>query len=404
MSHRGVVAEHASTASFLWLQRSLLARAPHVALRHLERVDARLLAHLRGLEIAGDFGWEAARLGLGNADGGTSFVLGYLAFGQERSDRVAGTLRLAFAEPCFEAGLLDALRWLDPHRVSIHLETLRAHENPGVRRLVLAARAFHRLVDEQEVASALGTQDVSVRKVAMEAAGALRMRGLTGQIEAMCHAPEPELAMTAALSLAMLDRPRPLMQGFDSLMTHPSLSADGVRIIEIAFRFCSHDWAVDMIRRLAADGASTRMALLAVGTWGDPATMPWLLRQVEGPYARQAGEAYALMTGADLQLLDLHRDPPESSPEPDDPADTELPWPDAEALHDHWQRINKVYQPGRRYLAGTPADAVVASRLLRSGYQRQRRAAALELSARDPQATLFPVEARADHQSEWLGS
>ncbi|WAC72249.1 TIGR02270 family protein [Roseateles sp. SL47] len=402
--HRGVVAEHASSASFLWLQREVQVRAPHVAVRHLARVDGRLLAHLRGLELAGHCGWDTARRGLSDADAGVCFVLGYLAFGQGDEERMVGALRLALADPRFEAGVLDALRWLEVGRVGPRLQPFLHHEHPTIRRLMLAARCFHRMVDDAEVGAALTMPDVSVRITAVETAGALRMRALRPQVDLLSRDSHPGLGLAATLALAALGDAGPLMQRFHTMLSDPASEPLLARAIPAVFQFCTADWAVSTIRRLAADSAATRLALLAVGTWGDPATMPWLLSLLEGPQARQVGEAYALMTGVDLRWLDLHRDPPDAEGEPDEPMDAELPWPDADAVRGHWKQIAHNFRPGVRYLAGQPVTRASAVRLLRDGYQRQRLSAAWALMAQDPDARLFPVHARADLQAGWLRS
>ena len=51
----------------------------------------------------------------------------------------------------------------------------------------------------------------------------------------------------------------------------------------------------------------------AVGLLGDPVSLPWLIQQMRDmPHARVAGEAFSLITGADLALLDLElRDSPD---------------------------------------------------------------------------------------------
>ena len=58
-----VISQHAEEASFLWLLRDGAVRDPHYSLKDLAKLDGRVEAHLDGLRIAGEAGWEV----MGNA-------------------------------------------------------------------------------------------------------------------------------------------------------------------------------------------------------------------------------------------------------------------------------------------------------------------------------------------------
>jgi uncharacterized protein (TIGR02270 family) len=61
-----------------------------------------------------------------------------------------------------------------------------------------------------------------------------------------------------------------------------------------------------VIRQLVQNPAQRRIGIEALGLLGDPVSVPWLIQQMSDlPYARVAGEAFSLITGADLALLDL---------------------------------------------------------------------------------------------------
>ena len=53
-----VIDQHAEDAAFLWHQRDAAVRAAHYQLTHLARWDDRVDAHLDGLRIAGEDGWQ----------------------------------------------------------------------------------------------------------------------------------------------------------------------------------------------------------------------------------------------------------------------------------------------------------------------------------------------------------
>jgi uncharacterized protein (TIGR02270 family) len=126
---------------------------------------------------------------------------------------------------------------------------------------------------------------------------------------------------------------------------------------------------------------------------------------------RLAGEAFSMMTGVDLAYIDLDRRPSaglETGPN-DDPADPDieldpdnwLPWPDPERVAKWWAGQRGGYAPGTRYLLGEPITPESLAEILRSGRQRQRTAAALELTIRTG-AMLFETRARGQWQQQRL--
>ena len=53
-----IIIQHAEDAAFLWLLRDAAVTQPHYDLDDLAELDNRVEAHLDGLRIAGDAGWE----------------------------------------------------------------------------------------------------------------------------------------------------------------------------------------------------------------------------------------------------------------------------------------------------------------------------------------------------------
>ena len=53
-----IVTQHAEEAAFLWLLRDGAVRVPHYQLPDLAKLDGRVEAHLDGLRVNGDPGWE----------------------------------------------------------------------------------------------------------------------------------------------------------------------------------------------------------------------------------------------------------------------------------------------------------------------------------------------------------
>jgi uncharacterized protein (TIGR02270 family) len=167
-------------------------------------------------------------------------------------------------------------------------------------------------------------------------------------------------------------------------------------------------------KKLSQNLPQRRSAIITAGAIGDPEFIPWLIDQMKIlPLARPAGEAFTVITGVDLAYRDLERKPPEdfqSGPTEDpndenvemDPDDN-LPWPEPALVQKWWQGNQGQFQSGVRHLLGKPMTPEWLKIVLRDGRQRQRAAAALELTIRQPGQPLFNVAATGFRQQQILG-
>ncbi|HEY5911072.1 MAG TPA: hypothetical protein VJA21_10760, partial [Verrucomicrobiae bacterium] len=88
MINEVVVEQHAEEAAFLWTQRDRAVAAPNYRLKDLARLDERVEAHLDGLRIAGQFGWQLCQKALQEPGPGEVFAAAVLAFGGVDSERI----------------------------------------------------------------------------------------------------------------------------------------------------------------------------------------------------------------------------------------------------------------------------------------------------------------------------
>ena len=175
------------------------------------------------------------------------------------------------------------------------------------------------------------------------------------------------------------------------------------------------------LAQLANHQETARFAMMGAGLTGDPRYLPALLDRMQLPeLARVAGEAFEWITGlyifeASLELLNevevpdieaLEREA-ESGDEDDEDGDEEdtlhaddreLVVPDMEKMLPWWEANKQRFAQDTRYFCGLTAGTEADSMLLRTGRQRYRHQAAINLALRSPSAPLFDVRAPARRQ------
>src|SRR5262245_39750913 len=75
-----VVERHAEEAAFLWTTRDRAVHSANYSLKDLSGLDERVEAHLDGLRVAGQFGWQLCEQVLNKDEPGRIFAVGVLAF------------------------------------------------------------------------------------------------------------------------------------------------------------------------------------------------------------------------------------------------------------------------------------------------------------------------------------
>src|SRR5688500_10746299 len=92
--NQATVETHAGEAAFLWTLRARAVPAPHYKLKHLAKLDARVIAHLQGLRTAGAAGWRAAQEQLAQLDPDALRVAAYVAFDRQDPKDMSRVLQL----------------------------------------------------------------------------------------------------------------------------------------------------------------------------------------------------------------------------------------------------------------------------------------------------------------------
>ena len=405
------VLQHAEEASFLAVLRDYAQRAPHYDLDDLDKLDNRIDAHLDGLRIAGTSGLETLLAQLSPHAIGELFasvVLAFEAGNAQVLSRLSEHLRSAVET---ERGYLMALGWLDWERVSPWIERMLASPEPLFRRLGLAACGMHRRDPGPALLAGLSHADPSVLARAARTAGELRRRDLMPAIRAHRQHQDAATRFWANWATAQMgdeEALEPLRQFAEQAGEFQ------YRALCVWLAWQKREYSIAWIRQLMQNPEQRRIGIQAVGLLGDPVSVPWLIQQMSDlPHARVAGEAFSLMTGADLALLDLElQDLPDFDAGPnDDPEDSNvvmdpdenLPWPDPQLIAAWWQAHAGDFQAGVGYVLGLQQSESSYRQALVRGQQRQRIAAACGMARLRPTEVLFPTSAPAWRQKALLG-
>jgi uncharacterized protein (TIGR02270 family) len=406
-----VVRQHANEGADLYASRSRLARAPHGSLFDLRRMDGRLAAHLDGLSVAAEEGWRFCEALLEDRSPGATFVAAVRAIEAKQQQWLDRCFALARAAPETRDGLISAFGWLERSCLQGIVVGLLRSADPFSRMVGVAACGMHRVDPGLATGGWLQDADPVVRARALRAAGETGCAKVLAACTAALAADDPGCRFWAAWSATLLgDRGlalNALARAGLALGPHQS------RGFDLALQAIGPEAAHATLQQLAADPAQIRWLIRGSGVAGDPTYVPWLIGQMtKDEMARLAGEAFALITGADLETLQLDRPRPadvQSGPNenPDDEnvemdPDEGLPWPDPERVRQWWGGNASRFPGGTRSFVGAPVTRSHCLEVLKNGYQRQRTLAARYLCLLEPGTPLFNTSAPSWRQQKLL--
>jgi uncharacterized protein (TIGR02270 family) len=406
-----IIYQHATDAAHLYNVRAVQAVAPHVKLHHLKRFDDRLAAHLDGIAVAGEWGRIACNETLEAAEVGALFVSMVCALTELRTDQLETLLALAEAVPESRSELDAAFAWVEAKTLRGIVAALLTSRSPMRRAFAVGACSAHRVDPGVVTAKLTEHPDQNIRARAFRAAGELGRRELVSASASSIGDEEPACAFWAAWAAVMLGDREVALDYLASLALAPNpFRAAAWQLTLLAL---PAQRSLEVLKQVARDAEQIRWLIRGTGFAGDPVYVPWLINQMASePLARLAGEAFSLITGADLAWLDLERKPPESfegGPD-DDPhnaniemdMDGGLPWPDPERVRGWWARNESRFVSGQRYFLGAPITRAQCIEVLKNGYQRQRDAAAQLLVLLQPGSVLFDCHAPVWRQQREL--
>lgn len=406
-----VVDQFAEESAFLWQLRDAAVLDPHYVLADLARLDARVEAQLDGLRVVGDPGWDVVRQALESGQAGEVFAAGVLSFESGDPERIQPVVEMGAASHEAGRGLISALGWLTYEQASPHIRALLSGQSPAEKRVGLAASAIHRRSPGPALPSAYGSDDPLLKARALRAVGELGLVATHVPLHANLKAKDPAVRFWAAWSGALLSGDKDAVACLKGIAEAGGAFAERAACMAMR-RLPSRDARL-WLKRLATTLRQARIAVVAAGACADPEVIPFLIDQMKVPrLARVAGEAFSLITGANIAYEDLDGEKPEGfeagpteNPEDEDVAmepDLNLPWPDPALIQKWWNSRQGDFAKGTRYLIGQAITPESARQALKTGYQRQRAAAALEMAILRPGRPLFEVRAPGFQQQKSL--
>ncbi len=402
-----VVREHANEAAGLWTSRNRLAATTRASLFELQRADERLAAHLDGLLVAADEGWRVCEAMLEDRSAGAVFVAVAVAVQAKHHERLERLFAQADDSPDACDGLISAFGWLERQHLQGTVAGLLKSAEPLGRLVGLAACGAHNVDPGLAAGRWFDDEQPLVRARALRTAGEVGCTGALAACRAALSDKDPDCQFWAAWSSVLLGDRGPALDR----LTRAGLAAGPHRArgFPLALQGTDTGGAHVVLQRLAEDPAHLRSLIQGSGIAGDPSYVPWLIgHMAKDETARLAGDAFALITGADLDALQLARPrpadvelPPSENPEEEnvemDP-DEGLPWPDVERVRRWWDGNAPRFQDGTRNFVGAPVTHARCLDVLRNGFQHQRILAAHYLCLLVPGTPLFNATAPAWRQ------
>ena len=422
-----VVATHSEEAAFLWLLRERGLYSPHYRLDDFIELDERIEGHLQGVRLAGKAGLEICDEVLELEDAGEVFAFSVTAIGNQNDKRIEKAVNISCGVSDLSAGLISALGWLPWQCVQKTIKHLLASGTPAPKSIAIAAMAVRRRDPGAELKETLESSDQGLKVRSLHALGLLGKRNLVHYLSQSLSDNQPLVRYMAARSGSILGDKACIETLYHMLFEELPWKDE---ICSLVFRRLGTKGG-DSWQALYRDPQWRREAVVAAGAIGDPALVPWLIEQMAEPnFARVAGEAFAMITGAHFEHDQLWGEQPASTAgvggeqsgqiieeqppleeqprqvesglpkempleDEDLPEDTgpddDLYWPNIEAINAWWTAKKGDFQKGNRYLLGLPISAAAMHKVLAVGFQRQRAAAALELSILDPIKPLIEV-------------
>lgn len=405
--YRDIYEQFANDAAFLWLLRSVALSQSNYNHADLIELEHRLESQLDGLMTAPDDAWEICEAALELNQASEVFAASVLAFRSLDINKIQRAVEAGLASPQGFKGLTSALAWLPDRICHSWIKKFLTSKDLNHKHLAIAACSTRREDPRDYLTAILQREDcleyIPLYARSLRLIGELKRRDLSSALPPAMQSDHPDIIFWSTWSAVLLgdrsavNRLHPFTQTVNPYQQ---------RAIDLAFRTLPIEDARRWIGQLASQPQQSRQVIKATAALGDPHAVNWLIAQMRIPNSsRLAGEAFTLITGIDLEqhklalteLPNLDHQLPNDDPDDENVAineDDRLPFPDVDKVAAVWQKYQQRFVAGQRYFMGSNLTAEHLSNIYNTGNQRQRKAAALELSLLQPNQFLLNYAAK----------
>ncbi len=395
-----LIKRHVRDAAFYWSQIDASRFSPIAGQEKLNHFRRQIHAHLDGLRVAGDAGWDAAYKNLARwKTQGEAFVCWLLALEANDDKRVEAVWQIAAQYPDTTLrGMIGALPWLARAQAVRFMSHWLNAPRPLLLEMALRGFAACRIVPDKDIASLFAHPDAEVRAACCQLVGKLRLQHYRPQIEGAQGDADARVREQAGLAHAWL-QPQAANAGALhaalqwQLQYAPQRGLAAVlaqRRMELLARMLGHALPCGDARlRPWLEHLPTRLGILLLAHHGDPNQLPILLESLnDKAMARLAAWAIGMITGLEIAASELHETTlPEENEKPlstiTADADLGLAWPNAAAVATACRTLDL---PAGPLLQGKPPTVALCQQILQDAPQILRFAAAWHLVWLEPTA------------------
>ena len=391
-AYRDIYEQYAIDAAFLWLLRSIAVNQPHYNKQELAILEKRIDAQLNGLMTSLDAGWAACKQGLELEEPGEVFTALVIAIRSRDANKIKQAVDVGLSNNLLKPALYSALAWLPNNLASPWISRFLNGKDMAHKLLGLSACSIKRQDPGEALIQILQREECQAHHQlyarALRLVGELRRQDCMPQLKLASQDERPSIKFWSYWSATLLGHKtcvqqlKPFVFDLKSPFQQTAL--------QLCFRVLPLEQARDWISTLAKDETHSRTIIKATGILGDPHAVNWLIDKMQDKtLAKLAGEAFTVITGADLdkqnltsELLQHHSlNIDDESMELDE--DENLPYPDYNKVTKIWRSYGQKFIVGRRYFNGQPISSELLKATIENGNQRQRYSAALELALND---------------------